>query len=532
MQRLSSRCLLSLLMARPSRRLETPVTVAGAYVTSIKPVVEDAGASDTAGFFIQAGETGPAIFVQAMTCTDEDVCTASHSYNVGDMVTLEATMVADLVGSNSILTYTEVSAEASTLPYAPQNITEAADVITMLDDYASELVSATITIDDDFGFAGIGYESATISTTAITQNEDLRLRAPKSLLDEVPLVAGCTLTVDTGVMWRYFDQAQISVFAASDMSDITCPSPTVVSAVAFSSTEVAVTFDQTIDAGSVLADGSQFTFDNGVAAVAAVVSEDGDTVTVTTSEQPDATLTVTVAETVLSTLGSGVSADANTVTFSGFVVKATLVISELNANISGGCDLIEFYVLSDGNLEGLSVYERTSNIKTFGDVDVVAGDVIVLHLDSGDSNCVDAGATDEMMSITDNAGTTDYATAWDAYSDDGGLTNTDNVIRIENAFGVIQDAVFVTDDATGTAAGGTESAAAIVADAGEWTVESGEAPMSYVDDDFNAHAVVGLKDTGTDAAGASLQRNASTVDTNTKADWYNDASNFGLVNED
>ncbi len=515
--------------------LDAPVTIDGAYVSYVKPVVESAGTSDTAGFFLQVSETGPAIFVQSMACTDEGECAAAHSYAVGDKVAIEVSTVADLVGMNTVSEYTEISVETGVLPFAAQDVSAATDLVTNLDGFAAKLVSATFTVDGDFGFAGMGYEAASISTAGVTQNENLLLRAPKDLLDAIPLVPACTLSV-SGVMWRYFNEAQISVFDSSEISDIDCPGPTVVSAVAISATAVAVTFDQTLDETSVLADGSQFTFDNGVTASAAIVSGDGDTVTVTTTEQPDAVLSVTVDSSIAGLLGGAISSVANSTTFKGFVVKAVLAISEINAGISGGCDLIEFYVLSAGTLDGLSVFERTTNIKTFTDTMVEEGDVIVLHIDSGDTNCVVAGATDEVTGPGENTAASDYASAWDAYSDDTGLVATDNVIRVETPFGNIQDAVFLTDVSEPSddqnSASGTEAAAALVVEAAQWTVVEGDPPMSYVDADFHAHAIPGLGSTDNNVAGDSLQRLNSTDDTDTKADWFLAPSTFGVQNGD
>ncbi|MFH1530300.1 MAG: hypothetical protein ABIK09_06130 [Pseudomonadota bacterium] len=214
---------------------------------------------------------------------------------------------------------------------------------------------------------------------------------------------------------------------------------------------------------------------------------------------------------------------------------AWLVINELNANITGGCDLVELRVLGEGSLGGIVLKERNSTVATFGPVAVSIDDVIVVHFDSADAACNPLGAASESASKSELDAltyTVTYDAAWDVFVSDDGLTATDNVLTLYGPGGDIQDAVFLTDaNDQGDAAAGTEAQAAIVAAAGEWTDPDGTVPVGgYVDGAFNASAVVGLKGTGTTSTGETLQR-FDDWDTDTNEDWTLWIHSWGFLND-
>ena len=103
----------------------------------------------------------------------------------------------------------------------------------------------------------------------------------------------------------------------------------VVAAHAPSSTSVVVTLDRPVDPASVLPNGSQFTFDGGLTATSALVTNDEITVT-TTTQTPNVVYTVTVASTVQDTYGTDVGAN-NTASFIAFTPAAVVRINEINA---------------------------------------------------------------------------------------------------------------------------------------------------------------------------------------------------------
>ena len=216
------------------------------------------------------------------------------------------------------------------------------------------------------------------------------------------------------------------------------------------------------------------------------------------------------------------------------VPPAFLVVNEVNANITGGCDLVELRVITGGSLDGIVLRECKSKIVTFDPVEVATDDLVVVHFDSGDASCNPSGATAEVVSMTEFDALTyavTYDTAWDVFVPDTGLTATTNVLTVYGPGGDIQDAVFLTEADDGDfTAGATEDQAEIVAAAGEWTDPDGTVPEGgYADAAFHASAMVGLKDTGTDSTGSSIQRTAGD-DTNTKNDWSVAAQTWGAPN--
>ncbi|MFT7623669.1 MAG: hypothetical protein ACI9WU_002852, partial [Myxococcota bacterium] len=200
---------------------------------------------------------------------------------------------------------------------------------------------------------------------------------------------------------------------------------------------------------------------------------------------------------------------------------ALLAINELNANVGSGCDAVELRVLAGGGMAGTVLKERVSAVFLFPDVEVSTGDIITVRFDSQDLNCNPGGATSEAAPSNG---------LWTVWSTDSGITATDNVLRIIDPLGDTQDAVFVTDGPSGTAASETESAAAQAVAAGAWTQPGGTVPPGgFVDNTFNAAAVPGLSDTSTTLPGTSIQR-SSDSDTNTMTDWVTGTSSFGSLN--
>ncbi|MCE9580874.1 MAG: Ig-like domain-containing protein, partial [Deltaproteobacteria bacterium] len=324
-------------------------------------------------------------------------------------------------------------------------------------------------------------------------------------------------------------QTQVGAFVAGDMVVTGCPAPTVVSAVAVASNMVQITFSRHIKASSVLPDGSQFTFDNGLMAMSA--SATGKVVTIVTSAQnPGAAYVATVANTVTDLQGTALGVPV-TASFTGFQTLALVRINEVNANIAN-CDLIELRVISGGTMTGYKLQERdTANLVTFPAFTVATNDLIVVHMNNG-ATCNPGNSPNETTAANEQLQAThaaNYDTAFDFYSTDTGLTSTDNVFTLYNNAGAIMDAIFASDDPAGaTAATGTENQAALVGAAAQWS------PMlaTYIDTVFRTNAVDDLNATGTTAAGTSIQR-VDNSDDNDKADWSTGAgpaSTWGALN--
>jgi len=515
--------------------LALPIT--GAIVTYLKPQIGSL-TNDPAGFTIQGEQAGPALFVSV------DPATLTPAPAIGDTVdfTIDTMGTVGMQRRAQVITGYARTATGADVGALAQNVGAATDLVTAVDSYDSEVIDVTGTIAGPFAASGAGFQRAAIDTAGITGDTNFQLRVPTTLRDGLDIEMGCTFTLNDTPVGRFNAQTQLAAFTNGDIALSGCPAPTVVSAAALSSTSVRITFTRNINAGSVVGDGSQFTFDNGLTASAASVS--GRTVTVTTNAQASVTYTVTVAGTVTDLQGTAVGTP-NTATFSGFVTPAVVRINELNANITGGCDLIELRVVSAGSMDNFKIQERTGSASanelamSFTGLTVAKNDLVVVHLNSANATCNPGGASQETTGPAQQPLATfggNYDTAYDWWDLDTGLTSTDNVITLYDGAGAIMDAVFVSDDPTGTAAANTETQAADVAAANQWQIVGGGVPPGgFIDDDFSANAALDLNDpTSTTAAGTSIQRLDNTDD-NDKDDWNTavvtvQAQTWGLIN--
>lgn len=287
------------------------LAVTGALVTYVKPVLGD----DPGGFFVQASTTGPALFIAI------DPSTLSDPPSVGDQVTFTVTDLETLNQQQRVtgLTGWGVVTSGNDISGLVQDVSSATDLVSDLDSYESELITVDATITAAFGGAGTGHVAATIDTDGITGEGDLRLRIPETLRDDLELVETCEVTV-TAPLWRFNDVAQASAWDAADLVVVSCPAPQVVSAMATAQTEMVVTFDRELAAGSLVAGGTQFTFSDGLTATAASLTDLSEVTVTTETQDPDTLYTVTVADSLTDNVGTGIDASANTATFVGFPI--------------------------------------------------------------------------------------------------------------------------------------------------------------------------------------------------------------------
>ena len=511
--------------------------IMSATVTYLKPALGNP-TNDPAGFTIQVAQTGPGLFVAV------DPATLTPAPVVGDVVSFTVTAVTTVGGqkrATAIGNFTRESQGADVGALA-QDVNAAADLVSAVDTYDSELVDVTATIAGDFIGAGNSFESAPIDTAGLAGDANLRLRLPTTVRSSLALGPGCAFTLDNVPVARFTSaqqvtQAQLPAFHAADITVTSCPAPTVAEAISLTPTSVRLTFSRDIQASSVMADGSQFTFDNGLTASAATVS--GRTITVTTSAQTSGTTyTVTVADTVTDLRGTGVGTP-NSGTFTA-VVPAVVRINEVNANIETAnnqnvCDLIELRVVSGGSMDGYYLRERNSGmLVAFNGLNVQTNDIIVVHMNTTNTMCNPSGATSETTGPAEqpvSMHARNYDSAYDWYSTDTGLTSTDNVFTLYNAANVIIDAVFIDDDMPGSnVASATETQAATVAAANQWQMVGGGVPAGgFVDDNFRLHAALDSDATGTTVTGESIRR-VDDTDDNDKDDWAQGAQSWGVLN--
>lgn len=302
--------------------------IAEVLVTYLKPAI----GNDAAGFFVQADATGPALFIAV------DPASLNVPVAVGDLVSFNITEMATTgsLRQATIITGETIISSVNDVTGLAQNVSAAADLVTALDDYESELVTAELTVTEAFGGAGTGFTAGVVETAAVTANADLRLRLPLTLQTSIGLVPTCTVTLAATPVWRFNTAAQLSAFDASELT-ATCPPPLVVEAVAVTETEVTIEFDRGIDAASLVADGSQFAFDNGLVASAAVAN--GRIVTLTTGTMLEGTdYTITIADTVLDVLGVALAAPNNTAQFTSLAADETVCDDGLDDDSDGFID--------------------------------------------------------------------------------------------------------------------------------------------------------------------------------------------------
>ncbi|MBU1070500.1 hypothetical protein KJ975_13110, partial [Myxococcota bacterium] len=511
--------------------LETPdgtglsLLVEDVVVTYIRPGF----GTDLPGFFVQAEQTGPALFVAV------DPSTLSTAILVGDMITFTVEAMGTAGGLRFAAEITDdvsVASHNNSVAALLQNVNNAADLVSALDDYTSELVAADLTITSDFTGAGSGHMAAQVATTAIPSDTNLKLRLPTSILNTLELEQGCVVALAGTPLWRYLSTAQLSAWDVDDLSVTSCPDLRVVSATAASDTTVIVTFSRSLNSSTLNLSGAQFTI-SGLSVTGAAISGANE-VTLTTSTQVGGTAyTVVAAGNLQDIYTNGIDPAANSASFSGFITPAVVLVNEVNFNIGSGCDLIELRVISGGSMDGFKLYNRTDLLVTFTGLNVPTNALILVHINGGSATCNPQSATNEVSGPAEqpNPGvTTNINTAYDWYSTISGQSATDGAVAIYTNLDVLLDGVLLTEELTGTAAAGSETGAANIVAAGGWTNLDGSVPVGgYIDDLFSANAVMDLNGTGTTAAGTSIQR-TSNADNNHQGDWAVVASSWGLIN--
>ena len=321
-----------------------PFTVAGAYVTYLKPAIGEG--TDVKGFFIQGVQAGPALFVE---------WSGTPAVAAGDVVTVAFATVARNHTPPTALDVTAVTVSASgklaEVKALAQDLT-AVDFVTTLGQYENELIDIAGDVTSLRAPAGIGFESVKFDNDVLTASPNLELRYPAAIGPHMDLGPGCGFILLGVPVWRFDARAQVLFFDVLEL-EVTCDAPKVVGAKSLGPTSVAVMFDRAIDAASIDAVAAQFTFNGGLAASNAVV--DGRTVIVTTGHQTGGQdYTVTVDDSVADVLGAGVDAAANTAIFKGFAPANHLLISEFDYDQEGtaadGMEFVEIFNPTDADV--------------------------------------------------------------------------------------------------------------------------------------------------------------------------------------
>lgn len=195
-----------------------------------------------------------------------------------------------------------------------------------------------------------------------------------------------------------------------------------------------------------------------------------------------------------------------------------MIINEFTTQGSGrNPDLVEIRVLTDGNLAGATLYEGTPSSweqrYVFPDLDVVAGDYIVVHFRP-------QGIAEEINELTDrgaSGGNNATPDAWDFWVDGGtGLSGNNGVLSLcENPLGGYMDAVLYSNRTSesdehyrGFGSRDVMERADELAAAGAW-VAAGD--LIAPEDAINPDPSTGTR---------SMARASGAADTNTAADWH------------
>jgi hypothetical protein len=526
--------------------LTMSIPVVQVLVTYVRPEVSGEK-DDPAGFFLQDGTTGPAVFVSI------DPSQLNPVPAVGDKVTFTATGANVDAGGVSQITYLKdwaVASSGNDRSVVVQDLSSATDLVSNVAGYESELSTVTGTLIGSFSGSGNAYVAADFATAGLPGPTGVpKLRVPSALRDALDLSTGCALTIGPTPMWRYQTKAEVSAWVAGDVTITSCPAPRVVSAIATDLTHVDVTFDRAIKPSSLVADGSQLVV-SGLTISAAMLSST-TVVTITTSTQTASTAyTVTVAASLTDGLGTGVDAAHNNAPFTGYVPPAKVIINELNANISGGSDLVELLVTQGGSLVGFKLYQDYSTahhvlLATMpSNLVVTTGDFILVHLGVAPAATPAAGVLFNEFNVGNADGnpiaqctaTACVATAWDVGGIAAvGLPMTRRIVSIVDGTGNVLDAIAYSNQTGGSSTfGGNELQAAI--NAGFWSPQCTNNPCGTDDTaapgstDFDSTAFnVKAPALGTTMSGVSAQR-MGTTQPSSAASWHTVASSWGAAN--
>lgn len=214
--------------------------------------------------------------------------------------------------------------------------------------------------------------------------------------------------------------------------------------------------------------------------------------------------------------------------------RATFLVTEI-AETNGaleGFDFVEIVATKAGSAKNIVVRQEGEALYTLGDLDVVMGDRIVVHVTGNPSP---AGFVQEDVTKNKTSSTAAFhsADAYDVYSAVPGITGTDNVVSIVDGPKTLDAVAF--SDRDGTASNVAMAAFAKARSDTAWSFST--APVDGTNDCLIQGEAVGVSTGDTTCGGFrtgidngfSINRNG-VVDTNTKADFYVAAQTPGQPN--
>ncbi len=299
---------------------ENPLPIEAVAVTYVKAEI----GNDPAGFFVQAEQMGPALFVRV----------ANVSVAAGDVVSFNVVAV-ELVQGRIEVTETadfDVLGHGSNLSALAQDISAKDDLMTATTDYLFEYVEATVTISGDRAGSGTGYVTYAVDTVGITGDASLLLRLPGAFADAIGLQEGCQLHIGPTPLWRYaqneINRVQISVWELEEISAVTNCMAELVDVNTPDATTVELVFNRDVHPASVSA--GVFVIPELTVTDAAV---DGRVITLTTgAQEPAKAYDLTISDTLVDVLGLSLGTTAG---FSGFRIITWSFTETFDASTAG-----------------------------------------------------------------------------------------------------------------------------------------------------------------------------------------------------
>ena len=223
------------------------------------------------------------------------------------------------------------------------------------------------------------------------------------------------------------------------------------------------------------------------------------------------------------------------VSLSGMAQQATLMLNEINPNISSSHDLIELIAVNGGSVNGFTIQQGITSsvtLATLPQVNVAAGDIIVIHLTPATATGAAPGS--EIVSKNEYANaayTANYDNAWDFHGGTTGLTYSNRVLLVKDSAGTVQDAVAFTNN--GGAPAAFPGDVTTIQGQNLWhPSDCGGSPCSYATAPTVEAISVNWQGSSTTPNGNTAQR-ISSVDTDMNSDWTSapQAQTWGALNQ-
>lgn len=508
--------------ARASNGGAVNIALTDVMVTYLKPTV----GTETVGFFVQEGPTGPGLFINVDYGTLPGLTPGDKvSFTINSITVLGSTATGIRMAS-AISGFTTLSQGNSLSNY----IQDVSNVAGIADggavNYEAELIAFAGTLSSDFASAGAGHSSATLDTMAVTGNATVKLRVPDTVKDSLDLVKGCSVSVAKGIMWRFDTTAQPSAYSDGEFMTPNCPNPKLLSALATSATTVSLFFDRKVPANVT---GGDFTLTGG--SISSAIRN------ATNLRQVDLTVMPLTAgaQYTVTVNASWVNSLATMANFLGYAAPAGVIFNEVNCNIANNKDLVELLVTTSGSLASMTLETSASSpagtytvLANLPNATVAAGDLVLIHLNPNTVGPIDSDSeTTGKAQFPVASYSANSDNAWDVRGGSTGLAASERVLLIKRGTTIIDALPYVYPVASPPSAFPTDVRA--IQSAGLWSAASCDAGVCS--DNDTRYFSVSLSGVATTRSGNSGMRRPG-QNTKSNADWHvpDAGSTWGAAN--